>query len=120
MDDAVSCVRLSLQIGDVDRVASARNHVLIAKRDDVWRVMHLLVGEYGRAREEGGNCGVGNRRDRPIQRRTAQTGVEARGAALLEPNNRPTIFPERQCKRVTGIDQVRVGDLGVDIPDLRP
>ena len=51
---------------------------------------------------------------------TAQSRVHARRSTLLDADLRTAIGTVGQGQGIAGIDEVRVGDLGVDIPDLRP
>ena len=103
----------------VDVIADRGNQPVVAGARDIGRAIDLVPGQHGRARHECRDAVVRDREDCAIQRVRAHARREAHVAAARERDLRPAVHPgEREL--VPRIDEVRVRDLRIDVPDLRP
>ena len=83
------------------------------------RVLDLVLVEQPRAADEVHQQVVRDRADRAVERRRAHFRRQAHGAGALERHARLAV-DVAEIQHVAGIDQVRIGDVRVDVPDLRP
>ncbi len=103
----------------VDLLARRGREPVVAAVRDVRRALDLLLREHGRPLHECRDVIVRDRVDRLRQRMLAHARRQARGATLRDGHARLPVHPGER-ERVARIDQVRVRDLRVDVPDLRP
>ena len=108
------------KIAHVHFVAGACDLVHVAEREHVGRVTDVIVGHDRRPRQERGDGGIGNGRDGALERRAAQTRIQAHRTGLLEAHLRTAVGTERQRQRVTRINDVRIRNLRIDDPHLGP
>src|SRR6185436_2379670 len=110
----------------IDLVARCADHVTIAQSDDVRRFLDLIAVEQRRAAHEAGNHVIRNRSDRLAERLAAHLRRQALAAAALgrtatvaDGDARLAVDVD-ELEHVARIDQVRVLDLGIDVPDFGP
>ncbi len=95
--------------------------------DDVRQVVEVLVDDPG-TRQERRDRFIRNRRNRFLEgfgadarRQTLEAAAAARDLrAAFELNDGPAVVQISERQNVAGENQVRVFDLRVDLPDLRP
>ena len=104
----------------VNLMTRAADHVVIAERQDVrgtsaWSRVSTVGFERNEAMAENGIVSIG-----PSSVFAAQARRKARTAVLRNAHVGITAGAISQRQHVTRIDQVRIFDLRVDLPDLRP
>ncbi len=103
----------------VDLAVLGTDHVVVAEADHVRLIAErALVDQRGPA-DESHQQVVGDGSHRVGQRRRPHLRREPRGAGATDRDARLAV-DVHQVQHVARIDEVRIGDVWVDVPDLRP
>ncbi len=120
MHDRETLIHRRIEVAHVGFMTMATDHVSVAERHDVRGREHLFLGYDAGLGEEGRDGRECHRIDGPLEIFAAQARLQSRAAVLRDEHMRVAAGADGQREHVTGIDEVWILDLRIDLPDLGP
>src|SRR5258708_1868794 len=116
--------RRARETARVNGISFGHDNMQVAGREDIGREFDLFPIEHAGLRHECGHRCVRNGGDGCVERLAADArfnpdAVAALQLAALQHDLRPAVDID-QAQSIAGVNQMRVVDLGIDLPDLRP
>ena len=108
-----------MQVAHIEADAGAAEQVLVGDREDIGRLFGVAGLEDVRTAQKRRDHVQRDAGNGLTERGAAHLGREPDHAVALTAQHRPAI-DEGQFEHVTGVDQVRILNLWIGLPDIRP